>query len=423
MEKYFDDVVDNIIAIVKFDSSLSPAKTGKPFGEGAYEALNYFLDLAKALGFTTKNYDNYAGEVIFEGESPESVGILAHLDVVPAGNNWKHNPFNATIENDKIYGRGTVDDKGPAIICLYCLKRLKDEGFLPKKTIKLIVGCGEETSCDCMKHYAKQVEMPTVGFSPDAEFPVIYAEKGILHIRFDFNLPNAPFTILNGGQSPNMVCDYCTAKGKINYPLLSKHGLKFEDDTIISKGKSAHGSTPEKGKNAILPMLEYFSVFDSRITPIIQALFDDIYSLTQIKDETGYLSLSPNIINYANNVLSIACDIRYPATYSYEQIERLLLSTKLDFAVIMKKEPLFVNQDNPVVLKLMSVYNSHVGKNEKPIAIGGGTYARFIKDCVAFGPMFETDEPVIHQADEYISFEKIDFLLKVYYDAIKSLAQ
>lgn len=162
------------------------------------------------MGFETRNYDNYVGEVLF-GEG-EPFAILAHLDVVPAGSGWTHAPFGGEIENGKLYGRGAMDDKGPAVVCLYALKALKDEGFQPRKTIKLIVGCNEECGWGCIDHYKQCAEMPKVGFTPDADFPVIYAEKGILHVKFYFPWKTQPFTALYGGKGVNMVCDEAFAQ-------------------------------------------------------------------------------------------------------------------------------------------------------------------------------------------------------------------
>ena len=193
MQKYFDEIVQTTVEILKFDSSLKPAEEGYPFGKEAADCLQYFLKIAEDMGFETHNYDNYVGEVVF-GEG-EDFAILAHLDVVPAGSGWKYPPFGGVINDDlsaggvagtKIWGRGAMDDKTPAVVCLYALKALKDEGIMPNRTIKLIVGCNEESGWRCIAHYNEVAKMPKEGFTPDANFPVIYAEKGILHFTTSF---------------------------------------------------------------------------------------------------------------------------------------------------------------------------------------------------------------------------------------------
>ncbi len=160
MQYELTEIIQKISEIIKFDSSQSTPESGAPFGKGARASLDYFLNLAKSFGFETHDYRGYAGEVIF-GEGKE-FAVLAHLDVVPAGGGWTHEPFGGEIdcENKKIWGRGAMDDKGPAIIALYALKALKESGFIPKRKIKLIVGCNEENGWECIEYYKKHAHMP-----------------------------------------------------------------------------------------------------------------------------------------------------------------------------------------------------------------------------------------------------------------------
>ena len=278
MHKYFVDIVNTTAEILKFDSSLKPAEENCPFGKETADCLQFFLKLAKDMGFETHNYDNYVGEVVF-GEGKE-FAILAHLDVVPAGSGWKYPPFGGVINDDvsaggvtgpKIWGRGAMDDKTPAVVCLYVLKALKDEGITPARKIKLIVGCNEEAGWKCIEHYNKVAKMPEEGFTPDANFPVIYAEKGILHFTASFPINEAPMSALNAGERVNMVCDYASAiltrkaGGKLVYYENPVEGtrLSYDNTTNILQayGKSAHGSTPECGANALQALLCFLASF------------------------------------------------------------------------------------------------------------------------------------------------------------------
>ena len=310
MINYFDDIVKNIAQAVTYDSSQSQAKPGMPFGEGAAKCLDFYLSLAEFMGFETKNYDNYVGEVSWG--SGKDFAILAHVDVVPAGNGWTHEPFGGEIdeENAKIWGRGTMDDKGPAMIALYAMNALKDEGFVPRRTIKLILGCNEETGWACIDHYNKVAKMPEEGISPDANFPVIYAEKGILQAKFEF-AARGGFSGLKGGNRANMVCDYCEVEAPEDAPKLKKFNLVAEGGKIVSRGKSAHGSTPEMGINAIPAILGYLGLDD-----IKEALFGQYMGLKGLKDETGELTFSPNLISQEGDKIYVTSDIRYPATFA-----------------------------------------------------------------------------------------------------------
>ena len=423
MKNYLDEAVESISESVRFDSSLAKHTAKMPFGKGASDCLAHFLGLAERLGFKTVNYDNYIGEVVF-GESQEEFAILAHLDVVPAGGGWTKDPFGGAVEDGKIWGRGTVDDKGPAICCLYALKALKDEGFVPNKKIKLIVGCNEESGWGCIEHYKEVAKLPETGFSPDAEFPVIYAEKGILHLRLHFPMERAPFLFLEGGSSANMVCDFCEATPRsLSVRTAKKLGLEVSGKKVISRGRGAHASTPDKGKNALLPILEYFRAKSEVVDHVIACLFEDKYGLKELHDETGYLTLSPDIVKYRKGQLLVLVDIRYPASFTVDKVYEEIGKFGVKYETVHHQEPLYHGKDDPLVKTLLSVYEDCTGRSAEPIAIGGGTYARALHHGVAFGPEMEGDQPVIHQADEYISVERVKLLLEMYKQAIERLTK
>ena len=417
MDNLFEKTVESISEIIRFNSEKAAPETGMPFGRGAADCLGYFLSLARSFGFETVNYDNYAGEVIFgEGEG-EDFAILAHLDVVPAGSGWFRDPFGGEIDyaNKKIWGRGAMDDKGPAIISLYCMKQLKDEGFKPKKRIRLIVGCNEESGWECIKYFNAHSTMPETGFSPDADFPVIYAEKGIMHVKFTFNV-NGDLSSLRGGNAANMVCDECSVKAPLDAKKLKELNLTAENGLIISRGKSAHGSTPEQGINAIAPILKYLGLDDCH-----NKLFITKFGLTKYEDETGALTFSPDVIRGGNGYVTVTCDIRYPATLSREVVLNALAGES--FEILSEQTPLFNDKQCQLIQVLCGAYNEVTGKNMKPVAIGGGTYARALKCGAAFGPEEEGEENVIHQPNEYITFEKIEKCLKIYKIAIERLTK
>lgn len=420
MEKYLNDTVKTIQELIRIDSTNQPAEEGMPFGKGAARALQAFLSCAAAMGFETRNYDNYAGEVLF-GEG-EPFAILAHLDVVPAGSGWTHAPFGGEIENGKLYGRGAMDDKGPAVVCLYALKALKDEGFQPRKTIKLIVGCNEECGWGCIDHYKQCAEMPKVGFTPDADFPVIYAEKGILHVKFYFPVENAPFTALYGGKGVNMVCDEAFAQCDETEGA-ERYSLRVEDGLLVSRGVSAHGSTPEKGKNALEPLFAYFARTNEDMRRAHEILFEDIFGLKNFADETGRLTMSPDIANYGDGILSVCVDIRYPATLPLQAVLDVLNKTGVRYEEIHHQSALFNPKDSFLIQTLQRVYNEATGERAEPIAIGGGTYARALECGAGFGPQLCGEPVTIHQKDEYISIPHVKFLLNLYRRAVEELTK
>ena len=440
MEKYFDEIVQSTVKILQFDSSLKPAENGCPFGKETADCLAYFLALAQSMGFETRNYDNYAGEVIF-GEGKD-FAILAHLDVVPAGSGWKYPPFGGVINDDpsdggvlgtKIWGRGAMDDKAPAIVCLYALKTLKDAGVMPKRTFKLIVGCNEESGWKCIEHYNKVAVMPEEGFTPDADFPAIYAEKGILHFKAAFPVNDPPMSALNAGERVNMVCDNAavTLTRKAAAALIGYEnrvdGTSFSYDNTTNiltvAGKSAHGSTPDKGANALDGALAFLGSINADCKRAHDLLFADRMGLKNLQDETGRLTMSPDVAVFEEGILTVTTDVRFPATLPLSAVTDKLDQSGVRYEIVNYQAPLYNDPNGKLLTTLMGVYNAATGKNEKPIAIGGGTYARALKCGCAFGPEMPGVETTIHQANEYVTFDSLRFMSKVYYHAIKEIAQ
>ena len=210
---YKDEVVKHIQGSVQIKSVLETAKEGMPFGEGPTKALNYFVDLGKELGFNVINYDNYAATIEF-GEGEEVLGILGHVDVVPEGEGWEHPPYSGAIVDGKIYGRGTLDDKGPSVISLFAMKAIMDSGIKLNKKVRMILGANEESGSKCMDYYFNTLKMPqpTLAFTPDSTFPVTFAEKGIIHLKLKNKYSTLKNLSLMGGNAFNSVPERCELK-------------------------------------------------------------------------------------------------------------------------------------------------------------------------------------------------------------------
>lgn len=459
IDSYEKNIIKSTQEIIRIKSVEAEAKPNMPFGEGPYKALEKALELSKEMGFDTKNLEGYAGYAEF-GEGDETVGVLVHLDVVPEGEGWTYPPYAGEIHDGKIFGRGTTDDKGPAIATLYAMKALKDSGVPLNRKIRIIFGTNEETGWGCMDYYFKHQTPPTMAFTPDADFPVIHGEKGI--IVFDLvqkiNSNGCCGIILKelkGGNAPNMVPDHAVAILEVkdketveekfksymeenDYPI----SIDIQDNLVkvVAKGISAHGSTPEKGKNAIsylMGILEYLmdgkcdicdfaSLYNERISfkhhgEDIGCGFED--------DVSGKLNFNPGIIKLEGNELKLTVNVRYPIKSSdkevYEGIKNNLRGTNLELVEGQSdNKPLYVPKDNFLVQKLMKVYKEQTGDlDSEPITIGGGTYARAMDNAVAFGPMFPGQQDVAHQKDEYISIEHLMKITKIYAQALYELAK
>jgi len=463
--KIIDSFKDNIIKstqdILKIRSVEGEGKEGMPFGEDVNKALEYSLSLSEDLGFEVKNFEGYAGHADI-GQGEKTVGILVHLDVVPEGEGWKYPPYGGEIHNDKIYGRGAIDDKGPAIATLYAMKAIKDSGLAIKNKIRIIFGTNEETGWEGVKYYFSKVKAPDLAFTPDADFPVIHGEKGImvfkLKQRFDEGCSgNISIRKIEGGSRPNMVPDSAIAVLDISENTI-KDSLKkqlegfrnktgyeifIEDNNtdikIISKGISAHGSTPGAGKNAISQLLaflgevvpckcgicDFINIYNEKIGmeyngESIGVNFED--------DISGKLTFNVGIIKVDEKEADVTINIRYPIKYSsldvYREMKEVLKGTNVEVIEGEDMKPIYVDKDNFLVQKLMKVYREETGdENSEPITIGGGTYARAMNNAVAFGPLFPGQEELAHQKDECIAIDDLIKITKIYAKALYELAK
>lgn len=409
MDKYFANAMSVLKDWIKIKSVKSESKQGAPFGENIKKMLEKALADARDLGFETKNYDNYIGEVIFgDGNDRDGLAVLCHLDVVPEGDLslWEVEPYGAIEKDGLLFGRGVVDNKGAAAVCLFALKQLKDEGFIPSKKIKLIFGCDEESGWGCIDHYNEVAVMPKIGFSPDADFPVLYAEKGIYHIKYTFPLDKKVENIC-GGDRVNVVCDKCLVT------LVGGSEISFS-------GVSAHGSTPELGDNAIKKALSYLAQKDCFSEKLVNLLFDGKL-FSNFVDESGILTFSPNVIRVNGDKIELSVDIRYPVHSRLEDINEKLNEIG-DFTVLEHKKPLYADKDGWLVKTLNSIYEKHTGLVAVSQTTGGGTYARALENGVAFGPVFEGGA-VCHVPNEKIRIEDLKKCYLIYKDAIKELSK
>jgi|AntDeeMinimDraft_5_1070356.scaffolds.fasta_scaffold14797_2 succinyl-diaminopimelate desuccinylase len=462
VDSYKDDIINSLQEIVQVKSVETQAQEGMPFGEGVDKSLRRFLELADDLGLKTKYFDGYAGHVEI-GEGEETLGILCHLDVVPEGTGWTYPPYEAEIHDNKMYGRGTIDDKGPAVASLYALKAIEDSDINLNKRVRLILGTDEESGWEGLEYYFKKESKPEMAFSPDAQYPVIHAEKGILIFDLNYEFEsyeenyldknNYKYEVLSlkGGNAPNMVPDNCELLIKTDYgKALEKNLADFKNKTdydiklnkegknkykLISGGVSAHGSMPEKGKNAISRLIAFLAELDKLNIQEFVDFYNNKIGLDyygerigcNLEDEvSGNLIFNVGQINFTENLIKTTVNIRYPVTKNKNEVLDGIKNEVGQYDVYLEmknhQEPLYVKKDDPLVQNLMEVYRKVTGDNDsEPIAIGGGTYARAVPKGVAFGALFPGEEELAHQKDEYIDIENLHKNALIIASAIKAL--
>ncbi len=442
---YKDSIIKTLAGLVSYNTENKEATENAPFGKENVFCLNAALEHCKAHGMKAVNLDNYCGygEI---GEGEKVVGIVGHLDVVPAGEGWATDPFALTEINGNLYGRGTTDDKGAIVSNLFALQILQDEGYdFNGKRVRLIMGCNEESGSLCMKHYVEKEGYFDYGYTPDASFPGIFGEKG--SIGGVFSSTETRIISMNGGTAPNAVCNKCIThlpldfcdwellrdylrETRLEYKIINNNS--FVELTVF--GTAAHASTPELGVNAIshtFKALEYANCKDRFVDEYCSLIgLSTDGSLCNIKagDPYGDLTFNNGMIFTKDGVISGTIDIRCPITIdSNEMAERMKKAfeekgCRLDR--VYSGKPLYFDPNCDMVQALVKAYAKLTGDTiSQPECIGGGTYAKTMHNCIGFGPEFAKEDCHIHDVNEYVSIEHLLLQVEIYHDAIKNLCE
>lgn len=173
---YWDDILRDLKEIIAVPSVAVPQAGPYPFGKDAAAAIDKAMELCARYDLTAKNCDYYAMHAEI-GEGEENAVVMAHLDVVPAGEGWESDPFTMTILDGFAYGRGVSDNKGPAIVALHCLRALRDAGVVGKRKLRVVLGSAEEIGMEDMGYYFAREQKPTMGFTPDASYGLCHCER------------------------------------------------------------------------------------------------------------------------------------------------------------------------------------------------------------------------------------------------------
>ena len=443
IDSYREDYVETLQRWIRIPSVKSDAEEGAPFGREVRKMLDQAMADARILGFEVRDFDGYACDVTLGG-AEKKIAVLGHLDVVPVGDGWTKQPFDALIENGRIYGRGTNDDKGPALASLFAMKAVREAGIPLKKSVRLILGCDEESGWEDMAYYGAHEQIPEVGFSPDASFPLINTEKGMLELELRAPEAKDGLKILEfaTGDRVNVIPGECktlveggaetAAKVKA---YAEKTGLPYTAEVtdrgvlITATGISGHSAYPEGKRNAIGMMLLLLRELGAEgpVATLAETvgLESDGQSLgCACRDEvSGGLTCNMGILRLENGAWYGTLDMRVPVTADLEQLREAAIAHLPGFEVeYSTKAPHHVPADSELVRNLLAAYEEETGLEGKPQSTGGGTYAKVLKQGVAFGAQFPDEEDLAHQADEYERIDRLMLAMKIYANALIRLA-
>lgn len=438
------------------------AGPGQPMGAGIAEALRYMLNLCRAEGFRICNHDGYVGYAEYGPEDAEHyIAVLSHLDVVPVSGDWVTPPFEPDIRDGRIYARGAIDDKGPAMASFYALKIVKDLGLPLKHRIRLIFGTDEERTHQCMEHYKKLEPMPACGFTPDAEFPIVCAEKGQINTRILFpSEPEQPrvagefdLVTFHAGVVANMVPEAAEAvvagdKDRLMALQLayqaycSDIGLRGsvshgdQNITLQLAGKAAHGMEPQLGVNAGLKLIHFLKDYawnggaGHYLNTVDTLLYDDVYGhalgIAMEDAISGPLTVNSGLLQYEpQGETFFHINLRFPICGNYDEILDTIQATISAYSLEIEppslKKPHHVPEDHPMIRALQDAYTAETGHKAELLSTGGGTYAAHFKMGVAFGPLFPGMESTAHQPNEYMEVGLLLRSTAIYARAIHEL--
>lgn len=426
-----------------------------PVGEGPYRALREMMKMGEEAGFQVQDFGKLVGRLDWGAEGLEPFAILGHVDVVPVGEGWTSDPFTPTYKDGKLYARGSLDDKGPLVCAFFAVKLLKDLGFVPKKQVQIIVGTDEESDWKCMESYQKQAKLPKQGFVPDAYFPIVNGEKGVAHLLFSYQKDNSNgnycLAQFESGLKENMVPSL--AQAQITGEKVASMAVDFQEFLNVTgfsgqchvatqklqltlNGKAAHGSTPQKGMNAATYLAAFLATYDfgqGAAKHFLHTLGIDLHQaydgeklgIASQDEKMGALTCNLGRAMFsAENGGKLIADIRYPKSITIEQMQKALqtvFASPQQYQLLDKKQPHYVSGDSPLVQSLLRIYEEQTGEKGDEQVIGGATYARLLKEGVAFGALFPNTQDTMHQANESIPVEDLLRATAIYAQALSEL--
>lgn len=454
IEYYREEMIASTQQLIQIPSLRGQGGPGRPFGKGMSDALDFVLSKAKALGFTVKNLDGYCGYAEY-GEGDLYIGILSHVDTCPEGEMWIVPPFEARIMDNRIYGRGAMDNKGPLMAALFGMKAVMDSGKKLNKKIRLIIGTDEERYYEDIAYYLSKEKPPIAGFTLDGQFPVVYAEKGLAMMEYSgvfSQEKNERIEYIKGGTSENTVPGHCKAflctarKSEIITKLSlfakeNRHNMtgKITEEGVIieSFGMETHSMALEMGINAISPLIRFLNQLQfggDSVREMIQYLDETIgYDLygrgfgIESEDEfSGKLTLNFGIFSLENDVATVRFDLRYPVTCDFKVASKKITESFQKNGFVQREksywDPIYFPKEHFLIKALLKSYREITKDLSEPISSGSGSYSKVMPNIAAFGAIFPGESLAWHQVNENIDIDNLIKMSKIYASAIYELA-
>lgn len=494
VNEHWEDVLadlQTLIAIPSFreDNKANPQKNA-PFGPGPRRALDAALEIASRMGFETHDVDGYLGYADYLSEEAATdattamgvastanttsaasamgatnakasggthadertgtetrrrqIGIIGHVDVVPAGPGWSVEPYTVTRKDGFLLGRGIADDKGPVVVALHAMNVWKQLGVTLPYDLRFLFGAAEETGMEDVPYYRERFQDPDFLFTPDAEFPVCYGEKG----HYDGTLVSRPLRNgriidIQGGTAPNAVpgsafavvnCDNVIAADTLPAAeRITVTDLGNGTARIDAHGKCQHASIPEGGINAIGILVDYLlendlcsgdeRAFLQLEQQLLSCTDGSCFGCACLDKDFGSLTMVGGMISLHGSSIRQTIDCRFPTCITADEIEMHIRRASCACGASIWRdscmEPFLVDPQSPEIQALLRAYNEATGESAEPFTMGGGTYARLFSNAASFGP----EKPWVsvpdwvggmHSPNEGMSEEALKEALRIY---------
>lgn len=425
IESHWKEFLVLLQKVIQVPSVKGKPEQHAPYGTEPRKVLELVLTEAAAHGFKTNVIDDAIGYVQWGENNEEYIGVIGHLDVVPAGTGWDFPPFDLTEKEGRFYGRGILDNKGPIISCLYALFLLKKSGFVPKKTIRIIFGTDEESGMSDISHYLKSERPPIFGFTPDCKYPVVYGERGVVNVTIQLPLDS---------EELNQISQFSGDQYRDHVP--DQLGVTINGITHQVTGKRSPSNAPEMGENAITLLaqvvkdIEMSEQLQSYLRWIAESFHDKHYgegmNLTLADKDSGKLILTPVVLQKSETGLSLEVAFRYPVSASEDEVLRRLglqLPKGASYEVTRSIPGICHDKDSPEIQKLSMIYAEVTDNDPTPVTTTGATYARKMPNTLAFGPSFPGQKGIAHNKNEYMNVADLRMNLEIYLKSIQALLE
>lgn len=430
------ELARDTIRLVNIKSVKEAPLPRAPFGPGPRAVLDTVLRMGAEEGFRTVDYGVGVISVALKEGQPD-LGIWAHGDVVPEGDGWSFEPYNAVEYKGCIVGRGATDNKGQLVSMFHLLRIFRKLNIPLRYNPALYVGSNEETGMGDMVGipgnddawgFCSACTPPRLSLVPDGSFPVGYGGKGGMNVCLKSARPLRGITITAGQDA---------SPGKAVARLADGREL-------VTQSPPVHSAHPKPGGNMITelmdilleqglaaeedrPVLEFFRLASLDVTGSAFGL--DVQPAVM----TPLTLAAMRITTGEDGCPELRVNIRYPIELTFDQVVERVGEKAAEYGLAVSSaggttKPYLLDRGWPVIDRLNDIANEVTGEDKAPYTLGGGTYAHQLPNALVYGMNgckppedFPKGRGGAHGIDESVSLDRLQRAMRIYARALLAL--